>query len=192
MSHGFLLKPVHSIHNEGYMTKAQRKQFSDMLLYHPHITTILEIGLNGGHSAENFFTHTPNLKKFVSFDINLHPYTQIAVDYLTKKYVDRFTFISGDSRTEVPRYAQEFPNETFDLIYIDGNHDYEYIFSDIQNCKALAHPNTLLWIDDYEDNVEKAVHFFEQNLELKVIATHTSKDRFGSRKWIEAKYLFSK
>ena len=51
------------------MTEEQREQFKIYLDQNPHIESILEIGLNGGHSAENFFQCCKNLKKFSSFDI---------------------------------------------------------------------------------------------------------------------------
>src|SRR5271157_2844263 len=52
--HGFHLSPLHSGVNEGYMTLTQKEQFRDRLKSYSSIRTIMEIGLNGGHSAENF------------------------------------------------------------------------------------------------------------------------------------------
>jgi hypothetical protein len=37
----------------------------------------------------------------------------------------RHELITGDSRETVPAFADEYPTRAFDLIYIDGGHDYE-------------------------------------------------------------------
>ena len=41
-------------------------------------------------------------------------------------YVHKFDVNRGFSHTEVPK----FPNECFDIIYIDGNHETEYVLED--------------------------------------------------------------
>ena len=188
--YGFQLCPVHSNVNEGFMTPQQQEQFTDCLKMHPSIHAIMEVGLNGGHSAENFFRSCPDIRKFVSFDINLHPYVVPAVEYLHRKHKDHFVFVPGDSLVTVPEYKTKFPTETFDLIYIDGGHSYECCFNDIVNASHLAHPNTILWVDDYNgDTVFQAVQECVRQRIIKVKQIHDSKSPYGDRRWIEALYL---
>ncbi len=147
------------IMTEGYMIASQKQGVNALLSLYPDIESVLEIGLNAGHSAENFFQTCPKLKKFVSFDINSHEYTKVAVEYLSQKYPDAFQFIPGNSRKTVPAYTIVYPNAKFDLIYIDGDHSYSGAVRDILNCKSLANSKTILLIDDYspEMEVKKAV-----------------------------------
>ncbi|MBA3721550.1 MAG: class I SAM-dependent methyltransferase [Parachlamydiaceae bacterium] len=193
VTYGFTLSPLHSSVNEGYMTEQQKNQFSEQLKKYPEIKSIGEVGLNAGHSTENFFQNCPNLKKLVSFDINMHPYTNVAVEYFFKKYKDRFAFVPGDSLIKVRAYAKNNPNEKFDLIYVDGNHTYSYCLNDILNFKSLAHPETILWVDDYNGpEVFKAVNACVELGEIKIESIHSSDDSCGHRSWIEARYLFPK
>ncbi|MBA3956985.1 MAG: class I SAM-dependent methyltransferase [Parachlamydiaceae bacterium] len=187
---GYNLSPLHSQNNEGYMTASQKKQFENTLKLYPHITSVAEIGLNGGHSADTFFQNCSNLTRFVSFDINHHGYTQPAADFFKRKYKDAFTFVIGDSLVAVPEFAARMPNEKFDLIYVDGNHNYDYCLKDIINCSALAHPETLLWVDDYNGgSIQQAVLKAQEMGVIQIESIHPSEDSCGGgRCWIEARY----
>ncbi len=189
--YGFKLSPKQSTNNEGYMTMPQKKQMSERLAYYPNIEKIAEIGLNGGHSAENFFQNCKRIKNFTSFDINHHAYTKAACAYFSRKYKDKFTFISGDSAQTVPDFAYTFPEEKFDLIYIDGSHSFEGCLNDILNMRTLANVATIVWIDDYTHTVKDAVDLCVKRGLLKIDAIHHSQDiNNGGRVWIEARYLF--
>ncbi len=191
---GFYLSPMHSAKNEGYMSDAQKEQFQDELKLRPEVESILEIGLNGGHSAENFFRFCKGLKKFVSFDINHHAYTPVAVEYFKLTYPARFEFIPGDSMKTVPEYCKKFRDQKFDLIYIDGGHSYDLCLNDILNCKWLAHRGTHVWIDDYGSPViQQAVAAAEnQRVIHKKNIYRTFDKQYGERCWIEVEYQFPK
>lgn len=154
------------------LKEIQKKQFVHRLKSYPDIKSVLEIGLNGGHSVELFFQTCPHLNRFVSFDNHIQPYTQHAATYLRRKYNSRFTF------TEALQTSQPF-----DLIYIEGNED---CLHDILNCAAHAHLNTKLWINDYNGiNIKNAV---DQGV-IRINHVHWSKDPDGDRCWVEAEYL---
>jgi predicted O-methyltransferase YrrM len=186
---GFILSPMHSNINEGYMTESQKKQFVEWLQLHPSIKRIAEIGLNAGHSAENFFQNCPDLEEFISFDIQEHAYSKVAVEFFKKKYKDRFIFIPGDSTVTVPNFTKNMPNTKYDLIYIDGNHSYENAIQDIMNCRELANENTVLWIDDYNgSSIRQAVHECQRRGIISIFNIHCSSDPYGARAWVEACY----
>ena len=190
--HGFTLTPPHSQKNEGYITEAQKQQFSTVLATYPPIDSVLEIGLNAGHSADHILKTCPSIQKFVSIDISVFRYTILAHIYLSKKHEKVFHFIQGDSQTILPKYSALRPTEKFDLIYIDGNHSYEGCSKDIENCKKLSHPGTRLWIDDYHLlGPSQAILGAQIERIIEVIAFHESSDPFGSRYWAEARYCFS-
>lgn len=188
--YGFKLSPSHSETNEGYMSNEQKNQYKKRLSLYPNIETILEIGLNAGHSANHFMRTCKNLKEFVSFDINQHAYTSVAAEYLKRTFKDKFLLIEGDSAVTVPQYSATYPDKIFDLIYVDGYHTYDYVIKDVMNCRALADSNTILWIDDYHSFVKEAVASLVDQGVLEIIHEEQSWGNHGFRSWVEARYLF--
>jgi hypothetical protein len=172
---------------EGHMTPSQQIQYNERLKSYENIYSILEIGLNAGHSAENFFQQCPHLKTFVSIDICSHPYTPYAIHYFQENYKNRFIPVIGDSLIKIPEYAELHPDQKFDLIFIDGNHSYHYCLNDIINCRKVAHTKTHLWVDDYQyESVSNAIgHAVESGL---MVIDHIHEDPVSQRIWVEAHY----
>lgn len=189
--YNYTLSPLHSPNNEGYMSEEQKIQFNERLSQYPHIESILEIGLNGGHSCENFFQSCKNLKHFASFDINTHPYTRYAVEYFKRKYKDKFEFIPGDSAETVPSYSQQNPHMKFDLIFVDGKLTYDYVVKDILNAQKLSGPHTILWVDDYYSPFSDGLETLQEQGIIKIENVRESTGINGNRKWAEARYLFN-
>lgn len=105
--------------------------------------SVLEIGVNGCHSALTMLTSNPELK-YYGFDINWHSYTQPAVDYI-KTCFKNVNYIVGDSKLTIPEFKK---NIKFDVIHIDGGHSIEQARADIENCKRLAKKDTYIVFDD--------------------------------------------
>ena len=110
----------------------------------------MEIGFNAGHSAELFLSSNKNIN-LVSFDIGTHEYVKYGKNFIDKTYPGRHTLIIGNSLDTVPKYIKE-ENKKFDLIFIDGGHDYYVAKSDLFNCKELAHNKTIVILDDTINN----------------------------------------
>lgn len=108
---------------------------------------IMEIGFNAGHSAELFLHHHSHLH-LTSFDLGAHEYVPVAKSYIDFMYPDRHHLILGDSTITVPQYILEHPGKTFDLIFVDGCHEYDVVYQDMENVRKLAHPNTIVILDD--------------------------------------------
>lgn len=172
---------------EGHVAGVQAEQFRAFLKSHPEIKSIMEIGLNGGHSADIFFETCPNIEKFISFDIAYWPYVKSIVEYFTLKHKNVFGFVEGDSKNTIPAFAMNYHDSKFDLIFIDGNHTYEGCINDITNCKALAHKNTFLLIDDYSysPTVRAAILNSQKMGIIAIDKIHT--EEHG---WVVAHYVF--
>ena len=104
--------------------------------------SLLEIGLNGGHSLGVFLLSNPKLE-VLSFDICEHAYVRDVANYYKSKY--NFTFVEGNSLITVKEYNNE---KKYDVIHIDGGHIEECVVNDLINCKRFAHKDTLMIFDD--------------------------------------------
>jgi predicted O-methyltransferase YrrM len=112
----------------------------------PHIN-VMEIGFNAGHSAEVFLKNNNNLT-LTSFDLGIHDYVLVAKKYIDVTYPDRHKLILGDSKITIPKYLQNNKDVKFDVIFIDGGHDYVTAKTDMNNCFHFAHKDTIIILDD--------------------------------------------
>jgi len=108
---------------------------------------IMEIGFNAGHSAEIFLKNNSE-STVTSFDLGAHDYVSAGKEYIDSKYPNRHLLIIGDSRISVPTFTKLNKNIKFDIIFIDGCHDYEIANLDFENCFHLAHKDTIVILDD--------------------------------------------
>ena len=66
----------------------------------------------------------------------------------------------------------------FDLIYIDGNHLFEFVKKDIENSLKFINDDGLIVLDDYGlkgwwlDGITKAVKYHEKDKRIKVLIRH--------------------
>ena len=132
---------------EGYSQQVP-EQVKDLvnLSSKPNIN-VMEIGFNAGHSAEVFLQNNKCLT-LTSFDLGGHNYVMTAKEYIDTTYPNRHNLIIGDSRTTIPIYLENNRDTKFDIIFIDGGHNYEIAKADMENCFHLAHKDTIVILDD--------------------------------------------
>lgn len=133
---------------EGHCGQIEMQQY-DLCKYaqDSKIKYILEIGFNAGHSADTFLRCNPNVH-VTSFDIGAHKYIKDAKEYIEITYPERHLLVLGNSTFTVNLYADANPTSKFDLIFIDGGHDIETAYADLNNCRRLAHKDTIVIMDD--------------------------------------------
>jgi predicted O-methyltransferase YrrM len=102
---------------------------------------MLEIGVNGGHSAYVALSANPTLE-FHGVDIADHSYVRPAVEWLQSEFPGRVHFHPGSCLEVLPELARQ--GATFDLFHIDGaKHTYYF---DILNCRRLLDDSRPAWV----------------------------------------------
>ncbi|MCA9335131.1 class I SAM-dependent methyltransferase [Candidatus Saccharibacteria bacterium] len=117
------------------------------LAQQPGVKRIAEIGFNAGMSSYAFLYANPDAT-VVSFDLGEYDYGPPAKDIIDEEFPGRHELIFGDSTKTVLEYHAAHPEEKFDLIFIDGGHDYETARADIRNMRKLAAENAIVVTDD--------------------------------------------
>lgn len=97
----------------------------------------------------NWLVSNP-IAEVLSFDITRTVYTPAAINAIHQLFPKRVvTLITGDSATSVPNFAQFMygnastssvgvSHAKFNIIFIDGNHEYEGALLDIMNLRPMA------------------------------------------------------
>jgi predicted O-methyltransferase YrrM len=131
---------------EGYSQQVPRQLIDLIKLTSKPNINVMEIGFNAGHSAEVFLKNNPTLM-LTSFDIGIHQYVKHAKKYIDDTYPNRHTLILGDSTISIPKYINN-TDKKYDIIFIDGGHEYDIAKADLNNCMKLAHKDTIVILDD--------------------------------------------
>jgi predicted O-methyltransferase YrrM len=106
-----------------------------------------EIGFNAGYSSYGLLSANPYVA-VVSFDLNRHASATAAKKIIDERFPGRHLLVCGDSRQTVPQFARSNPTLRFDMVFIDGGHDYHTAKSDLLNMALLSSPATAVIMDD--------------------------------------------
>lgn len=99
--------------------------------------SLLEIGFWGGYSM-GLCIEAGNIDRIVSVDID-YQHRSVFDQLFPTNNID---FLCQDS-------LDLDLTEKFDLIVIDGNHDYKYVDSDLKKCLPLLKKDSILYMDEY-------------------------------------------
>ena len=154
-------KGFHELEGYSQQIPQQVRDLQSIMGTTPKGTTpkrIMEIGFNAGHSAEIFLQNPETT--VTSFDLGMHDYVSHAKEYIDRHYPHRHTLILGDSKETIPTYIMKHhsaplaPLVPFDVIFIDGDHEYKAARMDMNHCFHLAHKDTIVILDDtmYQEN----------------------------------------
>ena len=130
-----------------------------------HPKRIGEVGFNAGHTSGMYLSVLPNVT-VSAFDICRHDYTVPAAELLKTKFGEsRLELICGDSKTSLRTYKNI---EKFEFFFVDGNHAFEFAYSDIVNACSLSVKGGTIVVDDCNS---KAVRLaFLQAVEDRIVA----------------------
>lgn len=141
---------------------------------------ILEIGSFEGISTCFYLDLFKNanvkaVDPFVDYNERTDDMPSIKENFIanTKEYGDRCKFFEMGSDEFFDLKKKEFPEETYDIVYIDGLHTAEQVFKDSSSTWECLNKNGIIVFDDYcwleytdniLSNVNYAVnHFYEKH-----------------------------
>ena len=102
--------------------KQELKEFLFLLDEH-HVKNILQVGL--GHWASTHFVLSLLLDSITTVEYDVSHIQR----YLPERCVDCESIQEGDSL----KVHTSFSDDSFDALFIDGNHSYEYVKQDLEN-----------------------------------------------------------
>lgn len=108
---------------------------------------IVEIGFNAGHSALLMLAANKNAH-IHAFDICYHPYTKPCIEYLNSQYNNRITLHEGNSHITLKDFVDTNPSYKFDVLHVDGNHEYCHTNIDFFLSKRMSRPGAYCIYDD--------------------------------------------
>ena len=109
------------------------------------ISSVLEIGFNGGLSAATFLGARQQLR-MVSVDLGAWEYVARAKELVDARFPDRHVLHIGDSTQIVPTLPRD---ALVDLAFVDGGHEDPVPLADLENVLPLVRDGGWVIMDDY-------------------------------------------
>lgn len=143
--------------------------------------SILEIGFNLGGSALAWL-HLSDAT-LVSVDINPHDVLKQAGDVLTKQFPGRFKLIICQNSERKKRILET--GKSFDLIFIDGDHTFGGVMSDIGLARSLGIKRMVFddWLLHWGPGVSPAIE--KTGLKLEFITNNLAYCEETGQEWRE-------
>lgn len=147
---GLMRQVFHQVVSNGYglydgMASLSQVRYLMELARGVGATRIAETGFNIGFSSIAFLESSPSVQ-VVSFELQPEECVGVAKRFVDARYPGRHKLIVGDSAKTLAEYTEG--EGSFDLILVDGCHDYETVVADIHNGHRLARVGAIVVVDD--------------------------------------------
>jgi len=154
-------RKVSEMYSSASISKKQGELFNRLLRYFQP-QNILELGTHLGISGLYFLEGTDAQLTTIEACKNTGALAQKTLS----KFSDSTTFVSGTFREKLPQTLGHI--ETLDMVYVDGNHDYENTIWHFETLLERAHSESVFIFDDINWSKEMAQAWEEVILHPKV------------------------
>ena len=125
-----------------------------------------EVGTAKGDYAEQLCQGIPHLKLYcidpwkIYKDYSDEP-DQTILDYYFQKAVNKLSKYNCEIIQKTSMEAvKDFMPDSLDFVFIDGNHEFEYIINDIIQWMKIVRPGGILFGHDYYEGIIKGIPYF--------------------------------
>lgn len=164
--HTALVEGGSSFHEATYLGELVRKM--------PSNSTLCQTGFNYGTSAFAMFCAADPGVQLYSWDLGEHPYVKPADALIQATFQKRHFLTLGDSTVTLKHaIAGKGPlprHKKCDFVFVDGGRSNEVATADILNFKSLAHPGSMLVVDDCGEIGKPGVDEAVSNAFMKAVA----------------------
>jgi hypothetical protein len=148
---GFGEKPFHSLWDEIIKLQKNNFKFLEIGVYKGQILSLVKLLSDRYDKSVKYVGVTPlnnSGDKFSNYDnINYSVIIESLFNHFNLKFNLNENIINGSSTSEdIKNKIREYNN--FDVIYIDGCHDYDCVVSDILLMKEITKQNSIVVLDD--------------------------------------------
>ena len=118
--------------------------FVPLTSYPLRVRSYMELGVSQGGSVAAALDGFPSLEKMVLFDFFPNGYNHIERLAALKNFQGSLVCLPGDIGVEVTKYFESHPDEIFDVVLVDGDHNKEPTLRDIfavapHSCVIVVH-----------------------------------------------------
>ena len=142
-----------------WLGKSNRKYFLRHLIETNNFNKMVEVGVRDGRTTFFLLDNIPNLTIY-AIDTNIKLFYN---DSIREKYGDRLVALQGFSEI----VADKIPDSSVDIVFIDANHNYEFVKKDILKYTPKLKNNGILCGHDIDyPGVNKAVNEMIKNFDV--------------------------
>ena len=145
--------------------------------------SILEIGIDRGVtfvSLAAFLARTQQQFMMIGVDIMVQEQVQIMVQNLDLTPQQNCFLLEGNSLDALPKMIEQ--HMKFDVLLIDGDHNYYTVTKELEYLDAIANPGALVIIDDYLGRwADKDLYYSERPgyENVKIASPRVDTDKHG-------------
>lgn len=127
------------------------KQYIHQQVPKERAPTVLEVGIDRGVSMIPlvvFLARTREAFAYVGLDIMVQEQVTVMISHLDLKQTQQAYCVEQNSLEALPKMVQQ--DMKFDVILLDGDHNYYTVAEEMKHIEALTHPGSMVICDDYD------------------------------------------